>query len=79
MSATTRGLEEAALFTTLDGIPKIDVVANLRAAVTAGRRMTSILREITALRRGAGKLRPNEYFYYRLWQPGLSRGEGYRC
>ena len=45
----------------LNGIPQIDFPSNLRAAVAAGRRMTSILYEVVALRRGAGKLTPNEY------------------
>jgi hypothetical protein len=31
-----------------------------------------ILCEVVALRRGAGKLTPNEYFYYRLWEPRLA-------
>ena len=35
--------------------------------------MTSILREVVALRRGPGKLTPNEYFYYRLWESLLTR------
>ena len=75
MTAATTGLDPSALFAKLDGIPKIDVVSNLRAAVTAGRRMTSILREIIALQRGPGKLTPNEYFYYRLWDPDLTRDD----
>ena len=66
---------DADLFGTLNGIPKIDIPANLQAALSAGRRMTSILREVVSLRRGAGKLTPNEYFYYRLWDPVLTAEE----
>lgn len=66
---------DAALLQTLNGIPKVDFPANLRAAVVAGRGMTSILREIVSLRRGVGRLTPNEFFYYRLWDPALSRKE----
>jgi len=35
---------DASLLDTLNGIPKVDVPANLQAAVSAGRRMTSIVR-----------------------------------
>ena len=40
----------------LNGIPQVHFPSNLQAAVAAGRRMTSILREVVALRRGPGKL-----------------------
>ena len=43
--------------------------------ISAGRRMTSVLREVVSLRRGAGALTPNEYFYYRLWDPALTVAE----
>jgi hypothetical protein len=33
--------------------------------------VVSLLREIIALWRGPGKLSPQEYFYYRLWDPSL--------
>ena len=66
---------DAGLFDTLNGIPKVDIPGNLQAAISAGRRMTSILREVVSLRRGAGKLTPNEYFYYRLWDRALSAAE----
>jgi len=55
----------------LDGLPEIRFPDNLRLAVGAGRRLGSILREVVALRRGPGKLTPQEYFYYRLWDPDL--------
>lgn len=66
---------DAGLFETLNGIPNVDIPRNLQAAITAGRWMTSILREVVSLRRGAGKLTPIEYFYYRLWDPALSAAE----
>jgi hypothetical protein len=66
---------DAGLFDRLNGIPKVDIPGNLQAAISAGRRMTSILREVVSLRRGAGKLTPNEYFYYRLWDSALSAAE----
>jgi hypothetical protein len=66
---------EAGLFARLNGIPSIDLPTNVHAALSAGRRMTSILTEIVSLRRGAGRLTPNEYFYYRLWDPALSAAE----
>ena len=66
---------DGGLLDTLNGIPKVDLTANLDAAISAGRRMTSILREVVSLRRGAGKLTPNEYFYYRLWDPALTAAE----
>ncbi len=59
----------------LTGIPKVEFPVNLQAALAAGNRMTSVMREVVALRRGAGKLNPNEYFYYRLWDPSLSMAE----
>ncbi len=58
---------DAGVFETLNGIPNVDIPRNLQAAISAGRRMRSILCEIVSLRRGAGKLTPNEYFCYRLW------------
>jgi hypothetical protein len=74
-SMSTNIPADADLFGTLNGIPKIDIPANLQAALSAGRRMTSILREVVSLRLGAGKLTPNEYFYYRLWDPVLTAEE----
>jgi hypothetical protein len=66
---------DAGLFEMLNGIPNVDIPRNLQAAISAGPRMTSILREVVSLRRGAGKLTANEYFYYRLWDPALSAAE----
>ncbi len=51
----------------LSGIPNIDLSENLRAALASGRRATGIAAEVLEVRRGPGKLTPQEYFYYRLW------------
>jgi len=64
---------EHELLAALNGIPQVDFPRNLQLAVAAGRQMSSILAEVVALRRGPGKLTPNEYFYYRLWEPQLTR------
>ena len=50
---------DAGLFEMLNGIPNVDISRNLQAAISAGRRMTSILREVVSLRRAPGKLTPN--------------------
>jgi len=67
--------QDRALFETLNGIPAVDFPSNLQAALAAGRRMPAILREVVSLRRGRGKLTPNEYFYYRLWNSELTKEE----
>jgi hypothetical protein len=56
----------------LSGIPPVNVPENLRVALSNGRRMSTVLGEVVALRRGPGKLAPSEYFYYRLWEPQLT-------
>jgi hypothetical protein len=73
MSNTSGVAADDALLTTLNGIPPIDFPANVRAAMTAGRRMTSILADVVSLRRGPGQLVPAEFFYYRLWEPRLTQ------
>ena len=55
------------LYSQLAGIPNVDLSENLNAALAAGRRATGITAEVLALRSGPGKLTPQEYFYYRLW------------
>jgi hypothetical protein len=62
----------------LDDVPWVDVAGNLRAAMFAGRRFSSMMREVLALRRGAGRLSIAEYFYYRLWDSPLPLDEK-RC
>jgi hypothetical protein len=58
---------DPASYRQLAGIPSVDLSENLRTALAAGRRATGIAAEVLALRRGPGKLTPQEYFYYRLW------------
>jgi hypothetical protein len=53
----------------------VDVAGNLRTALFAGKRLTTMLREIVALRRAPGRLSMAEYFYYRLWDSSLSLDE----
>jgi hypothetical protein len=78
MSNTSGMAADDALLTMLNGIPPVDFPANVRAAMTAGRRMTSILADVVSLRRGPGQLVPAEFFYYRLWEPGLTREDKQR-
>ena len=52
---------------TLNGIPQIDVGANVQAALSKGRRASGIAAEALALRFGPGRLSPQEYLYYKLW------------
>ena len=57
---------------TLNGIPPVDVFANVQAALAKGRGATEIAAETVALRLAPGKLSPQEYFYYRLWDERLT-------
>ena len=66
---------EAHLFAALEGVPNTDIHANLRAALAAGRRVTALVREAAALRYGRMKLAPQEFFYYRLWDPEIPMAE----
>ena len=56
----------------LNGIPAIDFRKNFAVATAAGRGMPGMLRDVVALRFGPGRLTSNEYYYYRLWEPGIS-------
>jgi len=58
-------------YETLSGIPGVDIPANVRAALATGRRATGIALEAAALRLGPGRLSPQEYFVYRLWDSSL--------
>jgi hypothetical protein len=66
---------ESGLFHALNGIPRVNIARNLQIALAQGRHVTSLLREVIALRRGAGRLAPAEYFYYRLWDADLPMAE----
>jgi hypothetical protein len=68
MSATI----EAQSYEMLSNIPRIDIQKNLNLALSTKRNVLSILREIIALWRGPGKLTPQEYFYFRLWEHAVS-------
>jgi hypothetical protein len=48
---------------------------NLNLALASGRSILSLLWEIFILWRGPGKLSPQEYFYFRLWDPGIPLAE----
>ena len=65
MSATT----ETHSYRSLSDIPSIDIQKNLNLALSFRRNVFPILREILLLWRGPGRLTPQEYFYYRLWDP----------
>jgi hypothetical protein len=54
-------------YETLAGIPSINISANVQAALAKGRHATGIAAETAALRFGPGKVSPEEYFYFRLW------------
>ena len=56
----------------LNGIPAIDFRSNFALAAAVGRGMPGMLRDVVALRFGPGRLTSNEYYYYRLWEPGIS-------
>ena len=70
---------EAHLFAALEGVPNTDIHGNLRAALAAGRQVTALVREAAALRYGAAKLAPQEFFYYRLWDPDIPMAEKCRA
>ena len=74
MSATL----EAQTYNSLSGIPRIDIPRNLDLALSARRNVLSILLEILLLWRGPGRLTPQEYFYYRLWDPAIPFDEKLR-
>jgi hypothetical protein len=56
----------------LAGIPAVDAPGNLDAALRSDRTTIAVLTEILRLRQGGGSVTPQEYFYYRLWEPELS-------
>ena len=64
---------DSGLLARLGGIPAVDLSANLHAALQGGRRAGAVVREIVQYRAGRGRLAPEEYFYYRLWDPALPR------
>jgi hypothetical protein len=67
----TASIAETQSYAALSGLPQIDIPQNLKLALASGRSVPSLLREIITLWRGPGKLSPQEYFYYRLWDPAI--------
>jgi hypothetical protein len=61
-------------FEVLNGIPPIDIPRSIQAALATGRRASGIAAEAVALRLGPGKISPQEYFYYRLWDERVRLG-----
>jgi len=59
MGATTT---DATLFQALNDVPRVDIAANLAAALEVGRRVSDLLNEMIAVRCGQGRLTPQEYF-----------------
>ena len=58
----------------LNGIPPIDIPRSIQTALATGRRGSGIAAEAVALRLGPGKISPQEYFYYRLWDERVRLG-----
>ena len=59
-------LADSGVLERLNGIPAVDLAANLQLALQGGCRAGAVVREIVRLRAGAGRLTPQEYFWYRL-------------
>ena len=68
-------ITEPESYASLSGLPKMNIPDNLNLALASGRSVLSLLREIFILWRGPGKLSPQEYFYYRLWDPSIPLAE----
>ena len=67
---------ERAMARRLDGPPALSMAEELRSAVgESGRGQMSLLTDIWRMARGGGRLTPQEYMYYRLWDPALSTEE----
>ena len=71
MNIATSIIPQQALASRLEAPLNLDLRANVRAAMDAGRRVPTLMREVMSLYRGLGRLTPHEYFYYRLWDSGL--------
>ncbi len=68
-------VSEFGMLSVLQGSPAIDLNRHLMVALGAGRSTTAIVAEALRLMRGAGRLNASEYFYYRLWENGLTLEE----
>jgi hypothetical protein len=63
---------EQALARRLDGLPALTMAEELRhAARESGFGQMALLGDIWRVSRGPGRISPQEYMYYRLWDPGL--------
>lgn len=78
MPAPTAGEDDASIYARLATVPRLSIAQNFQLAIAAGRKTNPVLGEMIALRRGPGKLAPNEYFYYRAWDPALTREQRLR-
>lgn len=63
---------ELTMLPALQGTPTVDINRNTSVALRSGRSAPAILVEALRLMRGPGLLSAQEYFYFRLWDPGLS-------
>ena len=61
-------------FDVLNGIPPVNIPQSVQAALATGRRASEIAAEAVALRFSPGKISPQEYFYYRLWDERVRLG-----
>tara|TARA_R110002072_G_scaffold119283_1_gene251966 strand:- start:739 stop:1968 length:1230 start_codon:yes stop_codon:yes gene_type:complete len=63
---------ECAMVRRLDGPPALSMPEEMHHAVReSGRGQMSLLGDIWRLARGPGRVSPQEYMYYRLWDPAL--------
>ena len=70
-----KAIANTASYRQIADIPTVDLPANLRAALGAGKKAIEIAADVLALRKGPGKLTPQEYFYYRLWDGHRERAD----
>ena len=65
---------ERAMARRLDGLPTVSMAEELRHAVReSGRGQMALLADLWRMARGPGRVAPQEYMYYRLWDPALDR------
>lgn len=72
MEQTTTLTPDPAVRLALAAVPGVDFKHNLRAARAGGRTYVDVIKEMVKVSRGPGKLTPQEYFYFRLWDGDLS-------
>ena len=69
---TQAAVSEMGLLAGLQSSPTIDINRNTMLALRAGRSAPAIVMEALRLMRGPGALSAPEYFYFRLWEEGLT-------